>query len=237
MRLHSHLTGDAVKLLRGIVVPTITPLTPDGGLDEPVLRLLLKSILAGGVHGIFAMGTTGEGPALPRAVHRRSVEVTCEAVDGKIPVVARRCRRGTGHRNCTTLLLGSESGRHHSFGRSIANEAALPAYLYNVPYANPPQFHVETIEQLSTLERILGPKDSSGQFGNLTFAIQIFSSRPEYSILVGPERLLSQALQAGADGGVSGGANLLPTLYVQLFDAFQSATKLDARNCSGEFLL
>ena len=55
--------------------------------------------------------------------------------------------------------------------------------------------------------------------------MEIFADRPECSVLVGPERLLLQALQAGADGDVSGGANLVPALYAQLYQAFQQGDR------------
>jgi 4-hydroxy-tetrahydrodipicolinate synthase len=224
-----------VKMLNGIVVPTITPLTPDGRLDEGGLRVLLARILDGGISGIFALGTTGEGPALPRWIRRRAVEVTCETVEGRVPVVVAAIEtsvddvlRTSAHASTSGadaiaiappfyLSLGQEDTVR--FGRQIADESALPAYLYNVPYANLPQFNLQVLEQLSGLDRILGLKDSSGNFEQLQHAVQIFAGRPECSVMVGPERMLLEALRAGADGGVSGGANLLPSLYASLYRA------------------
>jgi 4-hydroxy-tetrahydrodipicolinate synthase len=46
--------------------------------------------------------------------------------------------------------------------------------------------------------------------------------RPEWTLLVGPEELLAEAVLLGGDGGVSGGANLCPRLYVELFEAARS---------------
>lgn len=229
-------TGPTSKLLKGIVVPTVTPLTPEGRLDEQALRLLLQQVVAGGVSGIFALGTTGEGPALPLKVRRRAVEVTCEVVGGRVPVIVAAIATSVHDVLQTSqhaaaagadaiaiappfyLALGQDDTIR--FGRQVADESHLPAYLYNVPYANLPQFNLHVLEQLSGLERILGLKDSSGNFEQLQQAVKIFSGRPECSVLVGPERLLVAALRAGADGGVSGGANLLPSLYVGLYTAF-----------------
>jgi len=225
-----------MKLLKGIVVPTVTPLTGDGRLDESSLRVLLRQIVDGGVSGIFALGTTGEGPALPRAIRRRAAEVTCEEIGGRVPVVVAAIETSVDDVLQTSahaasvgadaiaiappfyLALGQEDIVR--FGHQIADDSALPAYLYNVPYSNLPQFNIEALERLSRLDRILGLKDSSGDFDQLQTAVKIFASRPECSVMVGPERLLLAGLRAGVDGGVSGGGNLLPSLYVSLYEAF-----------------
>ena len=57
----------------GVVVPMVTPITADGRLDEPSVDRLVEFLLAGGVDGIFIMGTTGEGTAIPRASRLRLV--------------------------------------------------------------------------------------------------------------------------------------------------------------------
>ncbi|AFL87467.1 dihydrodipicolinate synthase/N-acetylneuraminate lyase [Terriglobus roseus DSM 18391] len=229
-------TGLDVKLLKGIVVPTVTPLTRSGALDEVALRLLLSRIVAGGVSGIFALGTTGEGPALGRGIRRRAVEVTCEVVDGRMPVVVAAIEtsvddvlRTSEHAAAAgadaiaiapPFYMALGQADIVRFGRQVADESKLPAYLYNVPFGNLPQFNVRVLEALSGLDPILGLKDSSGDFEQLKQAIAIFAGRPECSVLVGPERMLLAALRERADGGVCGGANLLPHLYVHLYEAY-----------------
>jgi 4-hydroxy-tetrahydrodipicolinate synthase len=43
--------------------------------------------------------------------------------------------------------------------------------------------------------------------------------RADWSVLVGPEELMAEAVLLGAHGGVNGGANLCPQLYVDLYNA------------------
>ena len=52
--------------LYGIVPALITPLNQDRTLDVASLERLIEHLLAGGVHGIFAAGMTGEGAGCPR---------------------------------------------------------------------------------------------------------------------------------------------------------------------------
>jgi dihydrodipicolinate synthase/N-acetylneuraminate lyase len=49
--------------------------------------------------------------------------------------------------------------------------------------------------------------------------LPIKKKRPDFSILTGPEEILAQSVIAGADGGVTGGANIFPDLYVSMFKA------------------
>lgn len=67
--------------------------------------------------------------------------------------------------------------------------------------------------------RIIGLKDSSCSMIYLHRVLALLPHRPDWPVLVGPEEMLAEAVLAGAHGGVNGGANLFPRLYVKLFEA------------------
>jgi 4-hydroxy-tetrahydrodipicolinate synthase len=67
--------------------------------------------------------------------------------------------------------------------------------------------------------RIIGLKDSSGNMIYMHRMIEMLKHRPDWTLLVGPEELLSDCVLAGGHGGVSGGANVFPRLYVDLYEA------------------
>ncbi|MBM4018661.1 MAG: dihydrodipicolinate synthase family protein [Planctomycetes bacterium] len=73
--------------LRGIVPPLVTPLTGRDTLDEAGLERLIEHVLAGGVHGLFILGTTGEAPSLSHRLREQMVRCTCRAVAGRRPVL------------------------------------------------------------------------------------------------------------------------------------------------------
>ena len=73
--------------LRGVVPPMVTPLSDPGHLDAAGTARLVEHILAGGVHGFFLLGTTGEAPDLPYAVRHELVRRVCEQVSGRVPVL------------------------------------------------------------------------------------------------------------------------------------------------------
>src|SRR6185503_11129148 len=73
--------------LRGIVPPMVTPLRDQDALDVAGLERLIEHLLAGGVAGLFILGTTGEGPSLSYRLRRELIERTCKQVGGRVPVL------------------------------------------------------------------------------------------------------------------------------------------------------
>src|SRR3977135_3419134 len=82
--------------LQGIFVPMLTPLTADERVDEAPLRRLVDFLVGAGVHGIWAMGTTGEFAAFPEAERARAIEATVSQVAGRVPVIANVGDSSTG---------------------------------------------------------------------------------------------------------------------------------------------
>jgi 4-hydroxy-tetrahydrodipicolinate synthase len=60
---------------KGIVVPVVTPLKPDGSFNEPVYKQLIEHLARAGVHGVFPFGTTGEFYAFDDDAYRHVLEV------------------------------------------------------------------------------------------------------------------------------------------------------------------
>ena len=74
-------------MLRGIVPPLVTPLSGRDELDQPGLEKLVAHIVDGGVHGVFALGTTGEAPSLSYRVRRELIDRVITLVAGRVPVL------------------------------------------------------------------------------------------------------------------------------------------------------
>ena len=84
-------------------------------------------------------------------------------------------------------------------------------------------FELETIRRAMDEPRIIGLKDSSGDLNYFKAAAELIKQhRPDWPLLIGPEEKLFDALQLGGHGGVSGGANLFPNLYVKLCEAHRA---------------
>src|ERR1700734_57318 len=82
------MTGEPSNApVRGIIPPMVTPLTGPDELDVSGLERVIERILRGGVHGLFILGTTGEGPALSYKLRRELIRRTCAQVAGRVPVL------------------------------------------------------------------------------------------------------------------------------------------------------
>ncbi len=235
--------------LRGIVPPILTPLTDEGDLDAAGLQRLVDRMIDGGVHGIFALGTTGEGPFLTHKMRHQVVEVVCERVAGRIPVlvsITDTCfdesielaemafaSGATGLvATAPYYLMLSQRELSEHFER-LADRCPLPLLIYNIPSCTRTDFAAETVRQLANHQNIVGLKDSCGDLDYFAKVVQLCSDRPDFSLLVGPEERLAEALSLGGHGGVHGGANLFPQLYVRLFEAATSGDQETVAELNG----
>ncbi len=98
-------------------------------------------------------------------------------------------------------------------------ELPLPLFLYNMPPLTKVALEVETVKWAMGQEKIVGLKDSSGNLIYFSKLVGLLKERPEWRLFTGPEELLSETILMGGHGGVSGGANLFPGLYVALYEA------------------
>ena len=73
--------------LHGIIPPLVTPLSSRDQLDSAGLERLVEHVLAGGVQGLFILGTTGEAPSLGYRLRRELIKAVCQQVDGRVPVL------------------------------------------------------------------------------------------------------------------------------------------------------
>jgi len=222
----------------------VTPLDCADSLDRAGLERLIEHMIAGGVHGIFILGTTGEGPALSYRLRRELIDRTCAQVAGRVPVLV--CISDTAYEESRTLaahakLAGADAvvtappfyfevSQNDLFRlvQQLSSQVELPLYLYNMPSRTKVWFAPETVLRAADLPNVWGLKDSSGELDYLRSIVTLMRNRPEFTILMGPEDLLLDSLQIGAHGGVCGGANLFPRLFVSLYEAARAGDLLAA---------
>lgn len=221
--------------LTGIFPPLVTPLSDDDTLDVPGFERLIEHVLAGGVHGLFLLGTTGEGPSLSSRLKAEVVERGCRQVAGRMPVMV----GVTDPSFADALRLSERAARVGADAVVIAppyylpvspEELAgcmerfaaaspLPVLLYHIPSLTGVGFDLATIRRLLQRPKIIGLKDSGREMTYHHSVRRITAERPDFSLLVGPEELLAEAVLLGAHGGMCGGANMAPQLYAHLYEA------------------
>lgn len=227
----------------GIIPPVVTPLLSQDQLDSEGVERVIEHLISGGVHGVFVLGTTGEGPSLTYRVRYGMVERTCEVMSGRLPVlvgVTDNCLVESIHlaehafaSGATAIVAAAphyyatnQAGLLHWF-RSLADRSPLPLMLYNMPGCVDIVIGLETAIELSSHPNIIGIKDSGGDLEYFGRLCEAFADNEDFSVFMGPEELLPQAIAAGGDGGVCGGGNLLPNVYVDLFHASRAGNSAE----------
>ena len=73
--------------LSGIIPPLVTPLVDNETLDVESLERLIEHLIAGGVHGLFVLGTTGEEQSLSYDVRKQMIKESCRINRGRLPLL------------------------------------------------------------------------------------------------------------------------------------------------------
>lgn len=223
------------KVLNGIVPPLVTPLLDNDTLDLDGLERLIEHVIAGGVHGIFILGTTGEAQSLSFSLREEMIKQTSKILKGRLPLLV-----GISDTSLADSIRLSYSAAEYGadavvsappyyfaaaqpelidFYEALIPKTALPIFLYNMPTHTKVSFAPSTLYRLSENEKVLGFKDSSANGTYLQSIIYIMREKKDFSIFVGPEEMTAEAVLMGASGGVNGGANMFPKLYVDLYNA------------------
>lgn len=228
------MSKEPAQRISGIIPPMFTPLTENFNLDVKGTEKLVNHLIAGGVHGIFILGSTGEASSLSYAVRKDLIARTCEFVADRIPVMVGIT--DTSFAESVTLAKVAESSGATAvvaappfyFNLSqqelleyyidLADNVPLPLLLYNMPSLTKVYIELETVIALSAHPKIIGLKDSSADM--VYFQSLIYATKSEnFALLVGPEEITAEAILMGGHGGVNGGANLFPRLYVKMYEA------------------
>lgn len=231
---------------RGVFPALLTPFTDDGEhIDAVALRAHVAWLIDHGVHGLMPAGSTGEGPLLTTAERQQLLEVVVDAAAGRVPVLAHvgaittretialvRHARSCGAQAASVVTpyyfrVPDEALIAHA---CCVAEAVpdLPIFLYNIPQNTGNALSPAVVEAIVTrCPNVVGLKDSSDDLDALVRFIAASGSRLQ--VLCGSDRLLCDALQAGACGSVSGNANLFPEIVVGLFEAFARGDLAGAR--------
>lgn len=231
--------------ISGVVVPILTPLTPDGAVDVASLRRLVSYVIDNGIHGIWAAGTTGEFAALDEVARRLVIETVVDEAAGRVPVIGNASAAATNTTIATAEALRdfpltgiaatppyyyshtqAELADHF---RAIADRCAQPLWVYNIPSMVKVTVEPETIVALAADSTVAGVKDSSGggeTFGQLVMLCQ--SNRISLRRFVGSVWRVTMS-GIGAHGIVPGIANLVPRSISAAWEAGQRGDEEIAR--------
>jgi dihydrodipicolinate synthase/N-acetylneuraminate lyase len=232
-------------VLQGVSVPLVTPFDAKGLVDHDAARELVERLIAAGVHGIMVAGTTGEGPLLTTSERMALAETVIAQVAGRIPVAAHvgaistpetiQLARHAVSAGASTISIVcpyffglSEKAQVEHFCQVAGSVPQdYPVYLYNIPQRT--GNNVSAAVSAAVAEccpNVVGEKDSSGDLQLLEAKLH---ARQPYDLIVGADLLVLSALALGARAAIVASANVIPELFVRLFDAYGTLDLLSAQ--------
>ena len=210
-------------LFKGVFPALVTPFR-DGQVDEDAFVRLVERQIAGGVHGLVPVGTTGETSTLSHDEHRRVVELCVKTTAGRVPVIAGAGSNATAEavelaRHAKTVGADaalvvtpyynrpSQEGLYAHY--AAINEAVqLPVLVYNVPSRTSVDISNETLAKLSKLPNIVGIKDATGDMTRASF--QRLMCGEDWVMLSGDDPTALGYMAHGGHGCISVTANVAP---------------------------
>ena len=220
--------------LTGLIPPMVTPLDAKRRLDKKGTRNMVHHLLKGGVDGIFLLGTTGEGPHLSYAIREELVKTVCGLVKGRVPVLvgitetdlddavafAAKCKSygAAAVVAAPPYYFKLTQAECVAWFTEMADRLPLPLVIYDMPAHTDTIIEPATIAKLAAHPNIVAMKDSSSiiaLFNKFRIALEPYAEK--FSLFMGPDEAMGEAVLLGADGGVCTGANLWPAQFKAMY--------------------
>ncbi|WP_430419038.1 4-hydroxy-tetrahydrodipicolinate synthase [Phenylobacterium sp.] len=228
-------------LFRGVLPALVTPFR-NGAVDEDAFVALVERQIAGGVHGLVPVGTTGETATLSHEEHRRVVELCVATAKGRVPVIA-----GAGSNSTAEAIelvqhakaVGADAAlvvtpyynrpsQEGLYAHYAAINAAvqLPVLVYNVPARTSVDISNATLARLAKLPNIVGIKDATGDLPRAS--LQRLECGEDWVMLSGNDDGGLGYMAHGGHGCISVTCNVAPELVSQFYNDAMAGRYQDA---------
>jgi 4-hydroxy-tetrahydrodipicolinate synthase len=213
--------------LSGVHVPLITPFDNNGVVDTKAISHLVEVMIANGISGIVAAGTTGEAYALNFDERQTVTDTIRKQVNGRVPVLAgvggMSTREAIKHAQlavelkCDGLMVAapayvlptpSELAIHVT---AVIAASKLPTVLYDYPARTGVPFDQESLDALADNEYVIGIKEASGDLDRIPMLKTNYAGRIE--IVCGADADSPTFFDAGVTSWIGGMANALPKAH------------------------
>jgi 4-hydroxy-tetrahydrodipicolinate synthase len=227
----------------------VTPMR-DGKIDFDALDAIVEQQIAAGIHGLVAMGTTGESATLTVEDHVKVVEFVVERTRKRIPVVAGAGANSTAEAiemSSLTADVGADALLHvvpyynkpnqagmYAHFAAIAEASDLPIILYNVPGRTVSDLLPETVVRLAEFDNIVAIKEATG---NMHRAAQIIAACGDRLVVLSGDDFTTFPLYAlGGRGVISVVSNVMPRQMAEMWNAANDGDLERARELHYEIL-
>ena len=234
-----------MPVLEGVIVALLTPVDADGRVDHGALRRLVERLVDRGVTGVSPLGSTGEGYSLGLEQRLAVVDTVAQSVPAGMPVIpgvfahnheqavaeiaAYADRGGTAVLAAPPSYYPLQAAEQERYFSRLADAAALPLVLYNIPVYTKVQIAPAVAAALAPHPRVAGLKDSGRDLGyaaTLLDAVAAAGAAADFAVLAGADSMLVSYMLAGARGTICANANVVPEVVLACYEAVR-AGKLD----------
>ena len=217
-------------MFEGSCVALVTPMTPEGEIDEKSLIELVEWHIAQGTAAIVVAGSTGESATLTVEEQQRIIALVNRCVQRRIPVIAGTGTCSTAQTIARTLAVQdmdvdaclivapyfnrpTQEGLIQHFSH-IANAVDIPILLYNVPTRTACDLKPATVAALSKFSNIIGIKEATGNLQCLHELREMCD--PDFVFYSGDDPTALDFIRQGGKGVISITANVVPNLMQKM---------------------
>jgi len=222
------------KNIIGVIPPIITPIDEQERVDEKALRALIDHCIEHGIHGIFVCGSNGECMALTQEQRERAIRIALDECAGRVPVIA-GCMDSSTQRVIENVKRFEDMGgqtavitpvfyaRHATQDETVYHFEAISRnthadlMIYNIPSFTGLMLTADTIIRLSQIDKVIGVKDTSGNFPLFIKLLHYFKGS-DFLVHQGSTNLAVPSMLMGADGFIPSLAPLFPKAHLKLYE-------------------
>jgi len=229
-------------VLEGVMTALVTPMR-DGSVDYDGLSALIDDQIAAGVHGLVAVGTTGESATLSMREHVQVIQHAVHVVKKRVPVIAGaganstseaiELSRASEEAGADALLhvtpyynKPTQEGLYRHFA-AVAGSTRLPVILYNVPSRTSCDLLPPTVERLAEIESIVAIKEATGDLRRASELIGRLGDR--MAVLAGDDLTAFPLFALGGRGVISVVSNVVPARVVEMWTSARAGNWDHAR--------
>jgi len=226
-------------MFRGLMPAMVTPFDEREEVDLRTTEAVVERLMEAGVDGIVALGSNGEFSHLTGEERKRFAEEVAKIVGGRTTLVigvgasgtkeaielARHAERAGADGVIVVPPFYWKVGEEALFKHfaSVAKSVDIPVLIYNFPMLTGIDLSPGLVARIANeCSNAAGLKDTVTEYSHVVNVLrEVKPARPDFSVLPGFEDQILPGLLAGADGAISGLANVAPKLFVGLIRAFE----------------
>ena len=227
--------------LNGVIPAMITSFNKDESINKVGIRKTVNYLISQNVNGLYITGSTGETFLMSPDEKKEAIDIIVEEVNGRVPVIAHIGSIGT---KITTELgqhaeksgvdalsalppfyYGFSNKEIYNYYSDISDSSNLPIIIYNISQAN--LMDLDMLKKLASIKNIKGVKYTAATHFN--FSVIKKEVGEDFKIYSGMDEMALSGIISGADGIIGSFYNLMPEMFVNLFNQIQKRNIIEAK--------